>query len=301
MNDPIKHRVLSGGGIICFNQLGILKESFKNNMWKYDDIISLWGTSAGSFLAFILCLKIDLDTIEDYFIKRPWQNVFKINIENILYSYEKKGMLDKSVIIDMFSPLFKASDINIDITMKELFDITNIDLHLFTTKFDTLELIDISHSSHPNWKVIDSLYCSSCLPILFSPFIDENTGTLYLDGGIIQNYPLKQCIEKYNEQNNIMGIKGNYIDRIIEIDNFQQFNLFNYIMKLIDKMVIKLNGDILNDYSIKYQFLIKIPILDIYSIYLVTNDKQMREKLVKDGYNSVINYINSTNTSLIDA
>ena len=72
-------------------------------------------------------------------------------------------------------------------------------------------------------------------------------------------------------------------------------------MKLIDKMVIKLNGDILNDYSIKYQFLIKIPILDIYSIYLVTNDKQMREKLVKDGYNSVINYINSTNTSLIDA
>ena len=124
---------------------------------------------------------------------------------------------------------------------------------------------------------------------------------MYLDGGIIQNYPLKQCIEKYNEQNNIMGIKGNYIDRIIEIDNFQQFNLFNYIMKLIDKMVIKLNGDILNDYSIKYQFLIKIPILDIYSIYLLTNDKQMREKLVKDGYNSVINYINSTNTSLIDA
>jgi predicted acylesterase/phospholipase RssA len=295
MNNSIKHIVLSGGGVICFNQLGILKESFKNNLWNYNDITSIWGTSAGSFLAFILCLKYDLETIEEYFVKRPWQNVFKINIESILYSYENKGMLDKSVIIDVFSPLFKASDINIDITMKELFEITKIDLHLFTTKFDTLELIDISHMSYPNWKVIDAIYCSSCLPLLFSPFNDETTGNLYLDGGIIQNYPLKQCIEKYNEPDNTMGIQGKFTDRVCEINNYQEFNLFNYIMKLIDTMVIKLNGDHKSDYSIKHEFLIKMPIFDIYSIYLVTNNKGMREKLIKEGYDCVIHYINLYN------
>lgn len=279
---PVKHIVLSGGGIICFNQLGVLKTTYERGLWNYDDLTSVWGTSAGSFLAFIMCLKYDWETIEQYFVKRPWQTVFKINLETIINSYQNKGMLDQSVIIDMFTPLFKACDIPININMAELFETTKIDLHLFTTKYETLELVDISHTTHPEWKVVDALYCSCCLPLLFCPFVDAGSQCMYLDGGIIQNYPIKQCLDYYGEAYATMGVAGDYGDRI-EKSEPPQFSLFDYISKLIDKMVIKLNGDQDTAHNIKYQFSIKIPLMDIYSIYLATNDEKMRVKLIQDG------------------
>ncbi len=283
---PIKHIVLSGGGIICFNQLGVLKTTYERGLWNYDNLASVWATSAGSFLAFILCLKYDWETIEQYFVKRPWQTLFKINLETIINSYQNKGMLDKSVVIEMFKPLVNARDIPIDITMFELFETTQIDLHLFATKYETLELVDISHTTHPHWKVIDAIYCSCCLPLLFCPFTDSATQDVYLDGGIVQNYPLKQCVEYYCEEDATMGIAGDYSVKI-EKSETQEFSLFDYVAKLIDKMVIKLNGYHSATYNIKHNFYIKIPLMDIYSIYLATNDEKMRVKLIQDGVDCV--------------
>jgi len=53
----------------------------------------MYGTSVGTFLSVILSLNYDWDIIDTYFINRPWQNIFKIDIYTILQAFEKRGVL----------------------------------------------------------------------------------------------------------------------------------------------------------------------------------------------------------------
>ena len=100
--DIIKHIVISGGGIIGFSQYGVLRESNQRGLWSIDNIESIYGTSAGAIIGVIICLKYDWETINDYIIKRPWQNVFKIKVEKIFESYSKKGIFDLKTIYIFF-------------------------------------------------------------------------------------------------------------------------------------------------------------------------------------------------------
>ena len=76
----IRHIVCSGGGVTGFSFYGILKECYARGIWKVENIQTIYGTSVGSIFAVILALNYDWQTMDDYLIKRPWQNVFKFNL-----------------------------------------------------------------------------------------------------------------------------------------------------------------------------------------------------------------------------
>ena len=99
---PIQHIVLSGGGPIGLAHLGSLKELEQSNIWKFSDLKSVYGTSAGGMLGLLLCLKYDWDTVIDYFVKRPWSNAFKIKPEDVFSIYQKKGILNIQFIEIIF-------------------------------------------------------------------------------------------------------------------------------------------------------------------------------------------------------
>jgi predicted acylesterase/phospholipase RssA len=80
---PIKHLVLSGGGPIMIQLLGAIQHLEANNFIDLKNIESVYGTSAGAIIGVIICLKYDWETINEYIIKRPWQDVFIIKVEKI--------------------------------------------------------------------------------------------------------------------------------------------------------------------------------------------------------------------------
>jgi predicted acylesterase/phospholipase RssA len=80
----IKNIVLSGGGHTLYQSLGIIQTLEKNDIWKIENIEKIYGTSAGALLGAILCLKFDWDTLNDYFLNRPWKDVFNVDINTIL-------------------------------------------------------------------------------------------------------------------------------------------------------------------------------------------------------------------------
>ena len=187
----IKHIVVSGGGITGFTAYGILRESEKSGFWNINDIQTFYGTSVGGLILLMLSLKFDWDTLDDYIIKRPWQNVFNLNMYSVINSIQTMGLFNIKTIESFCQPLFKAKDIKMDISMKEIFDITGIEIHLFATEFNETKLVDISYKTHPDWKVIESVYSSCCLPIMFKPYTKGDK--LYYDGGVFSNYPLSHC------------------------------------------------------------------------------------------------------------
>ena len=165
----IKHLVLSGGGPIGFNELGALQQLEKNGFWKINDIETIYATSVGGIISVLLCLKFDWETINDYFIKRPWNDVYKIKLDQLFNAYHKKGIFDTKISEIFYKPFFSARDISLEVTLKEFYEISNIEIHLFTFDINNFELCDISYLTHPDLSLLTAVYMSSAIPILFSP------------------------------------------------------------------------------------------------------------------------------------
>ena len=202
----IKNIVLSGGCHTLYQSLGVIQTLEKNDIWKIENIEKIYGTSAGALLGAILCLKFDWDTLNEYFLNRPWHDVYNIDINTIFSMFSKKGFFNKNQIELSFKPLLHAKDLALDITLKELYEYSNIELHIFTFEVNYFKLEDISYKTNPDLSLITALYMSSSLPIMFSPVcIDDKC---YIDGGVATNYPLIFCIEQNNNLDEILGIKN---------------------------------------------------------------------------------------------
>jgi len=231
----IKHIVISGGGTYGLAAYGVLKETNLRGLWDIKNIETCFSTSIGSFIAVIILLGYDWETLDTYFIKRPWNEVFKYDIYTILKSYENCGMFECSIIEEGFKPLFNGADISINITMLEFFEKTGVKMHIYTVELNTFKLICISHTTHPNWRLMDALYASSCLPFFIKPLCIENS--IFIDGGIFLNYPLSECLKMDNvNSKEILGIRKMKLDETN--DNLQAgSNLIDYIMFLVFRLL----------------------------------------------------------------
>jgi len=98
----IKHIVCSGGGITGFAFYGILREANRAGMWNFDDIETFYGTSVGSVLAVMMSLNYDWQTMDDFLIKRPWNNVFSFNMYPLVEAISKRGLFDVKSIEETF-------------------------------------------------------------------------------------------------------------------------------------------------------------------------------------------------------
>jgi len=243
-----RHIVFSGGAGGGLYIYGALKTAHEKGLWKHEDIKTIWGTSAGSMLAICLALKYDWSVLDDYLIKRPWNTVFKLNLMRL---WNEKGLMGKEVIEEIMRPLLSGKGLKLDITMGELFLETGIELHIFITELiyskNEFRSVDISHKTHPDWRVVDTVYASSCLPLVFVPYeitqwcsvmdgsdnSDNEKGgedkkekdkekdkgaielienrRLFLDGGILANFPFYHCIQ--NEDVDESEVLGFYLNK----------------------------------------------------------------------------------------
>jgi predicted acylesterase/phospholipase RssA len=202
----IKNIVLSGGGHTFYQSLGIIQTLEIKEIWKIENIEKIYGTSAGALLGAILCLKFDWDTLNEYFLNRPWHDVFNIDINTIFSIFSKKGFFNRNQIETSFKPLLHAKDLTLDITLKEFYEYSNIELHMYTFDVNNFKLEDINYKTNPDLSLITALYMSSALPIMFSPVcIDDKC---YIDGGVVTNYPLIFCIEQNPNLDEILAIKN---------------------------------------------------------------------------------------------
>ena len=188
---PIKHIVLCGGGPIGLVSYGALKELNIKKVWRYKNIKSVYATSIGSFIALIILLNYEWSWMDDFLIKRPWEKLINFSSYDYLNLIYEKGMVGEDFIKQCIEPLLSGKNLNIDITLKEFFNITNIDLHMFTSNITKFCKVDLNHQSYPDLKLYQAIWMSSCIPVVFKPpYYKEE---YYLDGAIFVNAPINDC------------------------------------------------------------------------------------------------------------
>ena len=227
--------VIAGGGAYGFAAYGALKETCKQGLWDIKNIENIHCTSIGGVVAIMILLGYDWETLDNYLIKRPWHEIVKYDIHTLLNCYQNCGFFDNSVFDSAFKPLFKGMDIEMEITLEEFYEKTGVKYMFYTCEINSFKLRCISHKTCPKWRVIDAVYTSSSLPIFFKPLCVENE--TFIDGGILVNYPLRECLKTPNiNPMEILGINKiipNTNENIITSDS----NLLDYSTHIFNKLL----------------------------------------------------------------
>jgi predicted acylesterase/phospholipase RssA len=251
----IKHLVLSGGGPNNIIQLGCFYELWNKKIISYDTLESIYSTSAGSLLGLNIVLKYDMNIVKDFYIKRPWHKVFSFKAENLMQMVENNGYIDMTFIEDIIDLFLSAKNVSKDITFIELYNISNITFNVFTVKLESFEKVIFNHENAPSMSVKTAILMSCALPPIFKPILYKNE--YYLDGGILCNYPINECLLKYPNKEDSLGIH-------VTTGAQQTTKLFSDKSTMPDYMMILLKILISNIHKNKY-------VIDRNEIIIKTN------------------------------
>ena len=235
----IKHLVLSGGGPSMIQTIGSIQALEEGKFIDMNNIETIYGTSAGAIVGALICLKYDWETINDYVLLRPWHEVFPIKVQNIFDAYTKKGIFDIKTIEKCFKPLLDAKDIAMGITLKEFYEYSKIELHLFVFEINHFKLEDISYRTHPDLSLIKAIQMTCAVPILVTPICMD--GKCYIDGGIVCNYPLKYCLESGKNEEEVLGLKNQYDSSTNHVHS--ESTLLDFILCFLFKVIHSLSID----------------------------------------------------------
>jgi predicted acylesterase/phospholipase RssA len=274
----IKHLVCSGGGVNGFSFYGIFKEANKQGFWNMADIQTMYGTSVGSILLVMISLGYSWEDLDNYLIHRPWDTVYKINMYSFVEWFSRKGIFDYSSIQETFSPLLKGKDLSLEITMRELFDFNGIELHIFVTEINGFSMEDISYLTHPEWKVIDAVYSSCAVPILFVPFLQGDK--CYYDGGVLMDYPIQPCLENGANTEEIFSVI-----RICPKSNAvlnAESSFFDYLGTLIHHYISQVQNTNIEKKG-KYYVFVENTRISIQDMLKITTDEKERQSKIEEG------------------
>jgi predicted acylesterase/phospholipase RssA len=215
----IEHLVLCGGGPVGLVQYGALKYLTSINYLDYNNIKSIYATSIGCIISFIYIINLEWSWMDDFLIKRPWEKLVNFTPYDFLNMFYTKGLLNLEFVSSCLKPLYLAKDIDLTLTLKEFYDLTNIEFNLYTCNFTRFEKEKLNYITYPNLPVIEAIYMSLTIPILCVPFYKNDC--FYFDGGILVVCPLNECIiDKNCDESSILCFKN---DKTCPIDLSNKF------------------------------------------------------------------------------
>jgi predicted patatin/cPLA2 family phospholipase len=223
----IKHLVFSGGGPIGLVEYGALKYLTVNSIINKKNIESIYSTSIGCVVAFVYMLDFDWTWIDDFYIKRPWEKLVNFSYSTYFNIFNDKGFVNKKIIINALKPLFLAKEIPLTITLLEFYNLTAIEFNIFTCNLTSFKKEKLNYSNTPNLELIDAIYMSLTVPLIFAPLYINNC--YYLDGGIFINCPINDCIfDKKCCYDEILCFANDKRYPIDLSNNFYKENNYNY-------------------------------------------------------------------------
>jgi NTE family protein len=266
----IRDIVLSGGGVKGITFIGAIKFLDEQNM--LNNIQSYTGSSFGALLSCMLIIGYNPMELEDFVIKFNFKNLQNIEIENFLTHY---GIDNGNLLLIALRCMFIQRSIDIDITFKELYNNTYKKLTVTSVCVEERKVIYFNHINTPNMKVLLALRMSISIPFFYTPVCYKDKH--YIDGGILDNFPLHLFSKK---DNRVLGIRIN--DRQQSIDNIEDYTI-SIIQMLIGQI------DKLKTFE-KDHRVIEISTEDIHVIQFDL-DNEKKRKLIDIGYDICKNYL----------
>jgi predicted acylesterase/phospholipase RssA len=297
----IKHIVFCGGGPTALISYGVFKHLHDKKYLNIENIESFYGTSSGAILSTILIINLHFDVLDDYIVKRPWDKVFNFNnnSENYdLISYlTNKGINGKQFLIKFLEPLMTSKNIDIDITLIDFYKLTKKKLYIYGCEINLTKYIktmEISYETFPEMKLIDALTITSAVPFVFKPIMYKNM--CFVDGGLINNFPLNNCLER-NKETEIISVKHkNHTPNVNVTEDTNFIDYIKIILKKTNNTLTKKNEKINNIIECETTLITNI---DKWYDCLINNN--IKIELIKQGEENAKVYLSNINYEVVDS
>ena len=273
----IKILILSGGGSRGMTYYGVLKALDELNILK--NIHTFATTSVGSFFACMYLIGYNTDELVDFMYLFDVKKLSRLeSFENIPFFdiIKNYGLDDGENIHIIFNNLLKAKGLKENITLLELYNITKKKFIATTVCINSKEVVYISHENFPELRISDAIRMSSCFPFYYKPVIYNNQ--YYVDGGLINNYPIDLFKENIDE---VIGILMDNKYEYSEINSFQ-----SYFVNCLLTFTKGISYNLLKGWE-KNTILIEIKQLNVLQFDM---SKEFKNNMYKIGYNAVIDY-----------
>jgi NTE family protein len=216
--------MFSGGAMKGIAYIGALKrlEELQRDSEIILNIHKIYAVSIGSMFAFLYTLGYSHRELEQEILDKNFDHLKNIKFDNFLKRY---GLDTGDEITNWIETLVIKKGYSKDITFNELYKHSGIDLHIFATNLNRYKQEDFNYTTTPRMKVIRAIRMSIGIPLIFG--IQKYRGNVYIDGGIINNYPIKTLDKR--ELDTLLGLKlvtiGEFDDHIVDnkIDNISSY------------------------------------------------------------------------------
>lgn len=287
---PIKHLVLSGGGVRGIATLGALNYLIEKNVLKMKYIRTITGSSIGGIISLLLNCKYTPNQIYEFMLSLDFKTMFDPNIKNLLTSL---GFDTGILFVNKLKQFLMDQNIDPDITFIRLYNLTKQKLTITATSLNNKTTKYFNYISTPHFHVIDVVRASMGIPILFTTV--KNGDEHLVDGGLLDNFPLH--LFKGVPANSIIAIKfKNTKERLCKTNTTTPNinNIFDVIISSITCLVeeieylrSKSTGSLYN----KSCIMIDTQDYHMLSVNITQDDKK---KLYNIGKNAAQIYVNST-------
>ena len=225
--------VMSGGGIKGLGLLGALQFLADKNKLRH--VKKYIGTSIGAIVGYLL--SIGYSPIEIMVVINQHQIIEKMmNGLNMMDLIHHGGALNFFILHEFLEDMTIAK-IGHVLTLQQLYDEFGKHLVCCTYNYNRQECEYMDYRSHPNLPCLTALRMTSSLPFLFHPFLYE--GSIYLDGAVLDNFPVSQLTEEDvaiairlgQDKPTVPSMTTNPFQK--KGSRRQNFDLMNYILEII--------------------------------------------------------------------
>jgi predicted acylesterase/phospholipase RssA len=128
---------------------------------------------------------------------------------------------------------------------------------------------------------------TSAVPVLFTPVCMN--GKCYVDGGIVNNYPINYCLKDHPEVDDILAFKNVYNNLTYNVGD--ESSVVDVIVSICQNLLIRMNS--LNVVDVDIPNVIKQPseVLSAEYFQQTLESEIYRRELIDDGIKTALEFI----------
>lgn len=227
--------VLSGNSTNGIVTLGALQYLYDNKLIIPNEIKNFIGTSSGSIISLLLFVGYTpLELLTFTCVEKIFKKFACFNVSNVLLY--GKSLMKFEPIQNILETLIKDK-LGFIPTIKQIEQYNNNKRLFFTTyNLTTNKREYISSDEYGDLLVTHGIQMSSSYPFIFEPYLHNNN--LYIDGGIVDNFPIEFA--------NSIGENCLGIITINPFDDVISNNIIEFLLQLFHIHMVAVDSDKIN-------------------------------------------------------
>jgi predicted acylesterase/phospholipase RssA len=178
-----RNLVFSGGGLKGIVFVGVVQKLEETNV--ISGARCFLGTSAGSIVAFMLSIGYTSSEMHVFAMGLRQADVFDVSLEGILSIMDTYGIDDGHTLQRTLGDILEKKGLHRCTTFTELSKAMGRTLTVAVSSLN-VGVKYLSVDTTPNMRVVDAVYASCCIPMLFTPLVLD--GEYLVDGFLYKNF-----------------------------------------------------------------------------------------------------------------